>query len=98
MTQHTPGPWLVLSDDDHSDALTIQDQDELTIADIWGFAAPDRDGQEQANARLIAAAPELLAALREACAYIYATHPHAQMPAIHQRACELIARVEGREV
>ena len=90
MAQHTPGPWVV------NGAAIEQDQDR--DAQVIAHVYDERDGIDEwgSNARLIAAAPELLAALREACSYIYATNP--EVPAIHQRACELIARVEGREV
>ena len=58
---HTPGPWHIDTEDG---GARILDDDELIIAGIYGFSAPDRDGQEDANARLIAAAPDLLAALK----------------------------------
>ena len=59
-TQHTPGPWQIETFDDvpHS---RIHAKGEIggAIADIYG------NGDHGANARLIAAAPDLLAALRE---------------------------------
>ena len=55
--QHTPGPWHV----DLYDATGVDDVDGYRIA-ITGFGEDDTD---QANARLIAAAPDMLAALRE---------------------------------
>ena len=68
-TKHTPGPWLLVSDPGHFDSLTT----------IHGGGPADRFphwqmivqvggadvGALEANARLIAAAPELLAALQE---------------------------------
>jgi hypothetical protein len=61
-TKHTPGPWMV---DRPGTLFHIRTMDEIngTVAtcDPCDFAT-----QEQlANARLIAAAPELLEALRE---------------------------------
>ncbi len=62
-TKHTPGPWTV--------ALGVSPVDTVWDAEgehkIASFiSAPSRDWQEQdANARLIAAAPDLLAALAE---------------------------------
>lgn len=56
-TKHTPGPWSC----DHGDTPTVypdNDKDYGIIADVYG-------DQAQANARLIAAAPELLEALKE---------------------------------
>jgi len=60
-TKHTPGPWH--SNNRPNDTLVL-DGDDLIIAGIYMFPAPDREGQEQANAHLIAAAPELLAAAK----------------------------------
>ena len=57
--QHTPGPWTV-------DNQYIHGPDGIRFLAVAG------DGAGQANARLIAAAPELLAAL-----YLIATDPSA---------------------
>ena len=59
--QHTPGPWMV-------DGDLVRDPDEYVIAQAWAYYAPGREGQQDANARLIAAAPDLLAALVSASA------------------------------
>jgi len=62
-TQHTPGPW---SSD--TDAYVINNSDEV-LADVFYIEShsPDLDPRliRKANARLIAAAPELLAALED---------------------------------
>ena len=62
MAEYTPGPWRVRENARHS-----QEYCDLTICgDIWRLAdinGPQYDHQE-ANARLIAAAPELLEALQ----------------------------------
>ena len=66
MSKHTPGPWLY---DDESEVISTDARLEGSKAEIaevvtsyYGpFAA-----EQQANARLIAAAPDLLEALREA--------------------------------
>ena len=55
-TQHTPGPWTV-------DNQYIHGPDGIRFLAVAG------DGAGQANARLIAAAPELLAAARLAVAW-----------------------------
>lgn len=58
MAEHTPGPWRVLSAaPNHS--LTINSARGQYI----GLAGLQDNGAHEANARLIAAAPELLAAL-----------------------------------
>ena len=52
--QHTPGPWKIEGDN-------IYGPNGQRIADVWsGY-----EDEIHADARLIAAAPELLAALRE---------------------------------
>lgn len=50
---HTPGPWEADFDD-------VVDSEGYRIA-----AVSEHDGQYEANARLIAAAPDMLAALRD---------------------------------
>ena len=55
-TTHTPGPWRVL----HKTGVFPMDSDCWTI----GTAEQHRK-EHEANARLIAAAPDLLAALQE---------------------------------
>jgi hypothetical protein len=59
MTPHTPGKWVVAV---HPQGLVKVECGTRVICD--GFAG------EEANARLIAAAPELLAACREALALL----------------------------
>jgi len=58
MTQHTPGPWRV------EDGSTVYGSragktDKFEVCDCKGYA-----GEREANARLIAAAPDLLEAVR----------------------------------
>jgi hypothetical protein len=63
--KHTPGPWTVdLSDD----RFLVRDDEENIVADCWNGVFGD-DGEYPLdtcgpNARLIAAAPDLLAAAR----------------------------------
>ena len=64
-TQHTPPPWIVADDE-------VQDVDGNTIADVvkentWNTTTGrfNEDMPWKANARLIAAAPEMFDALRD---------------------------------
>lgn len=68
-TKHSPGPWQDCehSSDDKHDGHLIVDAFGYNVANIWHrqFAAPaDRIAEQDSNARLIAAAPELLEALK----------------------------------
>lgn len=64
MKKHTPGPWRVFggTDDDRGHVMT---SDGYAVADccLDYSSIPTREQLE--NARLIAAAPDLLAALKE---------------------------------
>ncbi len=56
--KHTPGPWTIFDDSD-GEVLTIQPMSaQLVVCD------PDDVSTNRANAYLIAAAPELLEALK----------------------------------
>lgn len=59
-TKHTPAPWTV-----NPKAKTNIRHGNLTIANCSSTHDGSREEEEIANAKLIAAAPELLEALRE---------------------------------
>jgi hypothetical protein len=60
-TQHTPGPWAQsIGDDDWHQIISHPDGEGL-IADVNAYKGSPKG---RANARLIASAPELLAALQ----------------------------------
>lgn len=66
--KHTPGPWSVRRRGPHAYHVARVTQTEFGretrfVADVC-FAQPKIDGEQEANARLIAAAPDMLAALR----------------------------------
>lgn len=84
-TKHTPGPWVVdgpASMDIRCRVYRVINSDRFPAAFVpaWDQAEPGEvDGTEEAvaNARLIATAPDLLAAAKDALAgwrYIRATH------------------------
>lgn len=67
---HTPVPWRW--DSDHNEITN--DQGDCVVAVVVELGLRHKTGEVEANARLIAAAPELLAAALEAFMY---THAHA---------------------
>lgn len=62
MSAHTPGPWEVRFFRSKSHRIDAPGWDELAV--VYGNEDDDLDRQGRANARLIAAAPDLLAACR----------------------------------
>lgn len=64
--QHTPGPWMVLPSVDRGQFCILTEHgNRIDIAVTYGFDATPRE----ANARLIAAAPDLLAACKAMVEY-----------------------------
>ena len=61
--EHTPGPWRAYVSGGHRWLVTARTGD---VARIEVAAAPAAAATEEANARLIAAAPDLLAAAQAA--------------------------------
>jgi hypothetical protein len=61
MTAHTPGPWEAYIDGQISSVNTFAESDRAMLIDITRSGTSVK--QDNANARLIAAAPDLLAAL-----------------------------------
>ncbi len=62
MSNHTPGPWYIDADEPEAKGIPITNGAGF-IADV-GTLGPS-DDEDRANARLVAAAPDLLAALEE---------------------------------
>lgn len=64
--KHTPGPWaLDHGDDVERGHVGISSKSHSLLAQVvWKFEDDDRSPRCEANAHLIAAAPDLLAALK----------------------------------
>lgn len=62
--KHTPGPWEVAYLDENGQSVVKGEHTE--IATCWHHCVGSIEAQMHANARLIAAAPDLLEALIEA--------------------------------
>lgn len=77
MSAHTPGPWVFEHDEDDDKFVVwldpnhgyYQSQRAPIEREAW-FLRDDQRAEAEANARLIAAAPELLAALIDVLAYV----------------------------
>jgi hypothetical protein len=86
MATHTPGPWSVRFE---NRATYIVTAGNVIVSAIINVPGGDReqDGINEANARLIAAAPDLLTALRELVAAHDSGDGRAMLEAVaHARA------------
>jgi len=92
---HTPGPWTVHAWGDKSYEINAALD---TVCNVPGFDDDTVDaGNAEANASLIAAAPELLAALKELVAYDDGSNdPEDYGYEVLQRCKATIAKAEGR--
>jgi hypothetical protein len=62
-TKHTPGPWGALGRNRHEQkTIPLRSIHCERLGYSIAFVSYDRDGETEANARLISAAPDLLAA------------------------------------
>ena len=61
-TKHTTGPWITFRCEDGMEVLT---KDAESICVVKHYGDPYDSKREEANARLIAAAPELLALMQD---------------------------------
>lgn len=87
--KHTPGPWHIVWGRETGRPRGIRANGRTIIS--WGGIAQPATRESQGNAVLMAAAPDMLAALKEI----------SQLPAFHQEkskivAAEAISKAEGR--
>ena len=84
-TKHTPGPWEIAP-------IESGDKDIIIVEPGVALDYDDVDPEEQeANAHLIASAPELLEALKIALVHL------PELPIICEKIDRAIAKAEGRE-
>lgn len=85
--KHTPGPWTVGYNDN-----------QCVYSDYRQVASVQCNQKEwEANARLIAAAPELLEALKEVLAWASYGVPNARKEQMRKAVGGAIAKAEGRD-
>ncbi len=96
---HTPGPWRVMPESQAQSPWIVGDAEGGSIADCEPCGPWMPDEVADANARLIASAPDLLAALR---GYLDARpqcectpHSGCQMAKARSAARAAIAKAEG---
>jgi hypothetical protein len=101
-TQHTPGPWWIdrADDVDLPNHVGISAEKHGLLAQVvWRMEGDERSPRREANARLIAAAPDLLEALLECLPHLERDDQHIdalgwKMPH-YTKACEAIAKATG---
>jgi hypothetical protein len=102
-SKHTPGPWTVTVRD-HSVTIILgpdRPSSEEVRFRLYGGEDADADAMAIANARLIAAAPDLLGALKELIADRPSKEPPPEMVVAHanwrkfERARAAIAAATG---
>lgn len=94
--KHTPGPWIVREGDEWTNSIVTR-EGELPNGEpaYWEVASYNRRRSEaEANARLIAAAPELLSALLELLDSMDA-NGSCQYEMLRAAGRDVIAMVEG---
>ena len=92
MTKHTPGPWILVKAP-RSRTWELSAQGWKQFANVYGNTDPELNRQGEANARLIAAAPDLLEALK---AIRQAFQSGTAMFVAQDMAEAAIAKAEGR--
>lgn len=88
--KHTPGPWEAVHPEGDSNALDVYpvgNRHYKIMHGKWGGMA---------DARLVAAAPDLLDMVKALIAPLDPDEDHADVEALYARAEELIAKAEGR--
>jgi hypothetical protein len=101
---HTPGPWRSEGPDEdpYGEIGVFADAGSRLVCELWQDDAPvpDFNAEQRANARLIAAAPDLLAALKALTQdsrfnLVIGGNPNA-VDALVKQVDEAIAKAEGR--
>lgn len=93
--KYTKGPWVVEGPEDEPyGPIKVVAGKRHTIAKLWQDDSPEHDynAEQWKNAKLIAAAPELLEALKEACK----AHLSANGTKPPQEWLIAVAKAEGR--
>lgn len=91
-TTHTPGPWAVNDKDTGmNDSGTIEGCGIVICPDVYGESRE----RTNANAALIAAAPELLAIIKDMRQAFYVKGTRKALLEVMERSKDIIAKAEG---
>jgi hypothetical protein len=89
---HTPGPWTMRTCYTNGEPVEYAIEQNGPVATV--HCTVENDAEDHANARLIAAAPAMLEALRTALVHL----PGLVHPADVKQIRDAIAKAEGRTV
>ncbi len=99
---HTQGEWKVRTDSYNWDILAVNGKSREQVCTLTG-----RLGQNEANARLIAAAPAMFEALKELTYFLYGysespehvpSKEYARFKEKYNKGFAALAQAEGKEV
>ena len=103
-TTFTPGPWVISKVIKHGARCyrTIRQEGKFKLAEVFAFnecATGTKEGkaEDAANARLIAAAPEMYEAMKAILAVVNDPRPIFPGTAIGDKLREVLAKVDGGE-
>lgn len=90
-TKHTPAPWFANLKNEGGFEITDREDCWEAVVLCTRFAFPEKEEETHANARLISAAPDLLAALIALDDCYCSAGPHLTKDERHQHRMTLIA-------
>lgn len=94
MSKHTPGPWKLAT---RKEGWVVKTRDGCVLAGVSQFPPPaEMAPQCEFNARLIAAAPELLEALKKARRFVLSSNDPVGLELIEIDSA--IAKATGEQV
>lgn len=94
MSGHTPGPWFIDVGRPKRPMVVARTSKQFPDGPQFIELA---DVKSMADARLIAAAPDLLAAVKGLASYAYSITNPSLLPHDYQLAVRAIAKAEGRD-
>jgi hypothetical protein len=94
IAKHTPGPWFAVGYQVEIESETVADIC-TTNAHLFGQPGLHDDARAMANARLIAAAPDMLKMLEVACDCLEASNFEGEDDEVLAAIASVIARAKG---